>query len=164
VNIYENPHDTVAQFCEWVIQRDMDAMTGWNASGFDHPYLVNYGRQNGVSAVYDLSPLDEVYPMDGDGQFINSSLKGRLLLDSLSLYEKSRVSELDSYRLADVAEAEGVSVGKLAIEDEVGDTGGEPAIDFGWKHDPSLFTEYSLRDVQACVAINRESQRNVTII
>ena len=164
VFIYENPHDTVAQFFEWVIERNMDALTGWNASGFDHPYLVNYARQNGVSSVYDCSPLGEVYPMDGDGNFINSSLKGRLLLDSLSLYQKSQIHELDSYRLADVAEAEGVSVGKLDLESEVGDTDDDAAIDYAWKHDPALFTEYSLRDVQACVAINRESQANVSII
>ncbi|WP_342765828.1 3'-5' exonuclease, partial [Halorubrum sp. SP9] len=135
VYIYENPHDTVAQFFEWVTDRDMDALTGWNASGVDHPYLVNYARLNGIGAVYDASPLGEVYPMDGDGNFINSSFKGRLLLDSLSLYQKSQIHELDSYRLADVAEAEGVSVGKLDLESEVGETDGEPAIDYAWKHD-----------------------------
>ncbi|WP_206750729.1 hypothetical protein, partial [Halorubrum sp. SP3] len=59
---------------------------------------------------------------------------------------------------------EGVSVGKLDLESEVGETDGEPAIDYAWKHDPATFAEYSLRDVQACVAINRESQKNVSII
>jgi DNA polymerase elongation subunit (family B) len=160
--VYENPHDTVAQFCSWVTDRDFDALTAWNGSAFDHPYLVNYGLTNSISAVRGLSPLDVVYPMDGDGQWINSSLKGRLLLDSLTLYQKSQIHELSSYRLADVAEAEGVSVGKLDL-DSVIDADG-PAIDHAWKHEPSVFRDYSLRDVQACVAINRESQKGVTII
>jgi len=164
VHIYENPHDVVAQFCQWVINREMDALVAWNGAGFDHPYLVNYGLNNGVGAVKELSPTYQVYDMDGEGSFINSSLKGRLLLDLMVLYKRTQIHSLDSYRLADVADAEGVSDGKLAIEDEIDVPDGEPAIDVAWRDYPETFVEYSLRDVQACVGINRESQRNVTII
>ena len=164
VSVYRNPADVVAQFCDFVIERDADVLTAWSGSGFDHPYLVNWGIEHDVGSVYRLSPTRDVYPMDGDGRFINSSLKGRLLLDSLSLYEKTSVHELDSYRLEDVAEAEDVSVGKLAIGEQVDVPEGEPAIDYAWEHDPETFVKYSLRDVKATVAINRESKENVNII
>jgi len=164
VHVYENPHDVVAQFCQWVIERAFDGMVAWNGAGFDHPYLVNYGLKNGVSAIKELSPTYQTYEMDGDGSFINSSLKGRLLLDLMVLYKKCNIHSLESYRLADVAEAEGVSVGKLDLESEIDVPTGEPAIDYAWRAYPETFVEYSLRDVQACVGINRESQSNVTII
>lgn len=164
VSVYANPADVVAFFCEWVADRDFDVLTGWNASTFDHPYLVNYARSNGINDVYDLSPTGDVYPMDGDGQFINSDLKGRLLADLMVMYEKTAIHELDSKRLEDVATAEGVSVGKLSIEDAIDVPADEPAIDFAWANHPDVFVEYSLRDVRAAVAINRESKAEVSIL
>jgi len=164
VSVYKNPRTVVGQFCEYVVERDFDILTGWAASGFDHPYLVNYAINNDVNSVYNLSPTRDVYDMDGSGNWINSSLKGRMLLDSLTLYEKTNIYELDSYRLADVAEAEDVSVGKLSIEDEIQNPHDEPAIDVAWRDYPEVFSEYSVRDVAACVAINDESKENVTIV
>jgi DNA polymerase elongation subunit (family B) len=139
-------------------------LCGWNAAGFDHPYLVNYGLSNGVGSVYDLAPVGRVYEMDGSGNWINSSLKGRQLLDLMTLYQKTRVSELDSYRLTDVAEAEGLSVGKLDLEAEIDVPDDEPAIDYAWRERPQKFLDYSLRDVKACVGINNETQEEVNII
>jgi DNA polymerase elongation subunit (family B) len=164
VSIYSNPRDVVGQFCEWVTSRDADVLTGWNASGFDHPYLVNYALRENVSSVYDLSPTGDVYDMNGDGRWINSSLKGRVLVDLLDLYKKTEIHELASYSLADVAEAEDVSVGKLDIGEALDVPDDQPAIDFAWREDPATFVEYSLRDVRAAVAINRESKENVSII
>jgi len=164
VSIYQNPRDVVAQFTRWVIERDFDSLVAWNGAGFDHPYLVNYGLKNGVGAIKQLSPTRHAYPMDGNGSWINSSLKGRLLLDLMVLYKKTRVAELDSYRLTDVANAEGLSVGKLSIEDEVDVPNDVPAIDYVWKEHPEVFFEYSLKDVRACVGINDESQKDVSII
>lgn len=164
VHVYENPHDVAGMFCEWVQERDFDVLSGWNASGFDHPYLVNYCLNNGVNAVYGLSPVNQVYPMDGDGSWINSSLKGRILVDLMELYDKTVVSELDSKRLAYIADLEDVSVGKLDIEDEISVPDGEPAIDYAWKHDPAVFAQYSLRDTQAAVGINNESKGDIAII
>jgi len=163
ISVYDNPRDVVGQFCEWVIDREMDSMVGWNAGSFDHPYLVNYGLQNGVGAVKRLSPSRDVYPMDGNGSWINSSLKGRLLLDLMVLYDKCVVSELDSKRLTDVADSEDIAVGKLDIEDAIGEHDG-PAIDVAWQQYPETFCRYSLRDTMACVGIVQETQQDVTII
>jgi hypothetical protein len=102
--------------------------------------------------------------MDGDGSWINSSLKGRLLLDALTMYKKTQLYDLESYRLADVADEEDVSIGKLSIDDAVDVPSGEPAIDYAWEHHPDVFTTYSFRDVAAMVAINRQSQRDVNIV
>jgi len=87
-----------------------------------------------------------------------------LLLDLMVLYKKTRIHQLDSYRLTDVAEAEDVGVGKLAIEEEIDVPNDVPAIDHAWKNHPKIFMEYSLRDVRACVGINDESQKDVSII
>ena len=164
LHIYDNPSDVVAQFCQWVTERDFDSLCGWNAAGFDHPYLVNYGLSNGVGAVYDLAPVGRVYDMDGSGGWINQSLKGRQLLDLMTLYKKCKIHSLNSYRLSDIAQLEDVSVGKLSLEDEIDVPEDETAIDFAWRERPQTFLDYSLRDVKACVAINRETQNEVNII
>jgi DNA polymerase I len=164
VSVYKNARNVAGLFAEYVVERDFDVLTGWAASGFDHPYYVNYCLNNNVNSIYELSPTGDVYPMNGDGNWINSSLKGRLLVDLLDMYQKTKVHSLDSYRLEDVAIHEDVSVGKLAIEDELDVPEGEPGIDYAWQHHPEVFVEYSLRDVQAAVGINRESQENVNIV
>jgi len=164
VSVYGNPQDVVSFFLQWVVERDFDALIAWNGSGFDHPYFVNWAMKNNVSAVYDLSPTNDVYSMSGDGSWINSSLKGRLLLDLLEMYKKTEIHELDSYRLADVATENDVSVGKLSIEDELDVPDSEPAIDYAWANDPETFVEYSYRDVAAAVGINKESKENVNIL
>jgi len=164
VSVYKNPKTVVSMFCEYVTERDFDILTGWSASGFDHPYLVNYAIGNNVSGVYKLSPTRDVYTMSGSGKFINSDLNGRLLLDSLTLYKKCKIHELDSYRLSDVATEEDVDVGKLDLSSEIDVPEGQSSIDYAWKHHPELFCEYSYRDVKACVQINTQSQSNVDII
>lgn len=164
VSVYKNPKSVVGNFFEYVTEYDFDILTGWNASTFDHPYLINWALNNDVNSVYNLSPTGDVHSMSGDGSWINSSLKGRMLLDSLTLYKKTLMNELNSYRLADVAQEEDVGTGKLDIGDEIDVPEGRPDIDFAWKNHPDVFTEYSVRDVKACVSINDESKENVTII
>lgn len=164
VSVYKNPRNVAGMFCEYVADRGMDVLTGWSASGFDHPYLVNYCLRNDISSVYGLSPTNDVYEMSGDGSWINSSLKGRLLADLMDMYEKTLIHEPDSKRLEDVAVEEDVSVGKLAIDDEISVPEDESAIDWAWQYHPDVFTQYSLRDVKAAVGINRESKEEVHIL
>jgi len=102
--------------------------------------------------------------MSGDGSFINSQLKGRLLLDLMELYDKCIVHEMDSYRLSDVAKAEGTTTQKLDIGDVIAVPDDAVEIDYVWREHPEVFAEYSVKDVQACVEINNQTQENVTII
>jgi len=125
---------------------------------------VNYGLSNGVGAIKDLSPTGDTYPMSGDGSFINSQLKGRLLLDLMELYQKTRVHKLGSYRLTDVAETEGIPTQKLDIDSVIDVPDDAVEIDYAWREHPEVFAEYSVKDVQACVEINNQTQENVTII
>jgi len=164
VSVYKNPKTVVSMFCEYVTERDFDILTAWSGSGFDHPYLVNYAINNDINGVYELSPTRDVYSMSGDGSWINGQLKGRLLLDSLTLYKKCQIHQLDSYRLSDVAKEEDVDTGKLSITDEIDVPEGQPAIDYAWKEHPDIFSKYSVRDVKACVQINTQSQSEVNII
>jgi intein/homing endonuclease len=135
-----------------------------NSNGFDTPYLVNWALRNDVNAVYGLSPTRDVYEMNGNGNWINSDLKGRLLIDLMEMYKKCKIHELPSYSLEDVAEEEEVAVGKLSLEDTLDVPEGEPAIDYAWKEYPETFVEYSVRDVKAAVGVNSESQKKVNII
>lgn len=164
VSVYGSARDVAAKFCRFIQERDFDACIGWNAAGFDHPYFINFCLNNNVTSVYGLSPTGDVHHMNGDGNWINSSLKGRVLLDLLEMYKKCNVHKLDSYRLEDVTDEEEVSVGKLSITDEIDVPEGKSPIDWSWRHYPSVFSTYSLRDVEAAVAINRESQKEVNIL
>ena len=74
------------------------------------------------------------------------------------------IHELDSKRLDAIAELEEVSVGKLELDEAVDAPEAVPTIDYAWAEKPQTFAEYSLRDVQACVGINRESKQNVHIV
>jgi len=164
INIYANPRTLAGRFCEYLTERDFDILTGWSASGFDHPYFFNYCLNEDVNGIYELSPTNDVYDLDGEGNWINSSVKGRLLTDLLTMYDKTVVSELDSKRLEDVAALELDDMDKLDIESELSVPEDTPAIDYAWKEAPGVFARYSLRDTKAAVRINEESKENVTIL
>lgn len=141
------------RFVEHVMQYNYDVLTAWNV-GFDVPYLVNHLHRENLPQVHHLSPVSDVREMSGDGSWINSDLDGRIVVDLLSTWEKSKIHVPDSRRLEDVAEQELDGVGKLDVED----------IDDEWKNRPASFAEYSLRDVIAAVQINEQSNDNVRLI
>jgi DNA polymerase elongation subunit (family B) len=164
LHIHENPRSVVSGFVSWLTDIEPDVLTGWNANSFDHPYLVNWCLRHDVTSVFGLSPTRDVRSMNGDGSWINSSLKGRLLTDLLEMYKKSNVHELSSYRLEDVAEAEELDVEKLSIDDVIEVPRETPAIDYAWANHPDVFVRYALLDTVAAVGINRESQEQVHIV
>jgi DNA polymerase elongation subunit (family B) len=137
--------ELLESFVGWLTDRQPNVLQGWNSNSFDTPYLVNRCFEQDVYTIRDLSPTGDVHPMDGDGQWINSDLKGVVLFDLLDGYKKTQFHELDSYSLANVA-AEETQYDKLAVGD----------IDEVWQEDPEQFVEYVLRDCQATVAINEE--------
>ena len=142
--VYEHEYTMLSNFCGWVADRQFDVVTGWNVS-FDICYLVNRClKEKDVTDIFRWSPTRDVRTMPGNGKWINSKLKGMIIFDMLQGYEKTEVTELDSYRLDDVAEAE---LGERKAD--VGD------IDDSWQNTPETFTEYVLKDTLLVVQLDR---------
>ena len=130
----------------YIEDTDPDVLSGWNFTDFDAPYLLDRldvlnGRSDHDLDVERLSRVDEVWRSDWGGP----SIKGRVVFDLLYAYQRTKFTELDSYRLDDVGEME-LGVGKERYPGDIGDL---------WEDDPERLLEYNLRDVELCVELNR---------
>jgi DNA polymerase elongation subunit (family B) len=130
----------------YVEDREQDVLTGWNFDDFDAPYLLDRLEElQNPDHEYDLSidrlsRVDEVWRSNWGGP----DIKGRVVFDLLYAYERTKFTELDSYRLDDVAEME-LGVGKERYPGDIGDL---------WEDDPERLLEYNLRDVELCVELD----------
>ncbi|MWG36438.1 DNA-directed DNA polymerase [Halomarina oriensis] len=136
-------------FLDYVDETDPDVLTGWNFTDFDAPYLLDRidVLSDGPDAPDDLdsnrlSRVNEVWRSDWQGP----NIKGRVAFDLLYAYKRIKISELDSYRLDAVGEAE-LGVGKERYAGDIGDL---------WEQDPGRLLEYNLRDVELCVELDRK--------
>jgi DNA polymerase I len=143
VRSFEEERAMLTAFIDYVEETDPDVLTGWNFDDFDAPYLVDRLGELGLDADR-LSRVDEVWESDWGGP----DIKGRVVFDLLYAYERTQRSELDSYRLDAVAEAE-LGVGKERYAGDIGDL---------WEEDPERLLEYNLRDVELCVEIDRRQE------
>jgi DNA polymerase elongation subunit (family B) len=146
VRSFDTEEAMLAAFIEYVRQTDPDVLTGWNFSDFDAPYLVDRLERLDPAADADLNPdrlsrVEEVWASDWQGP----NIKGRVVFDLLYAYQRTQRSELDSYRLDAVGEAE-LGAGKERYTGDIGDL---------WERDPERLLEYNLRDVELCVEIDR---------
>ena len=138
--------DDVLRFVE---ERDVDILSGWNFTDFDAPYLLDRLDRLDPRTDYDLSVerlsrVDEVWRSDWGGP----SVKGRVVFDLLYAYQRTKFTELDSYRLDDVGERE-LGVGKERYPGDIGDL---------WEDDPEQLLAYNLRDVELCVELNTDQE------
>ncbi|ELY89639.1 DNA polymerase domain-containing protein [Natrinema altunense] len=137
-------------FVEYVEDTDPDVLTGWNFEDFDAPYFLDRLEElAGPHHEYDLSidrlsRVDEVWRSNWGGP----DIKGRVVFDLLYGYQRMVFSELDSYRLDAVGEAE-LGVGKERYAGDIGDL---------WEADPTQLLEYNLRDVELCVELDRQQE------
>jgi len=126
---------------------DADIATGWNFTDFDAPYLLDRLEVLNSGTEYDLDPdrfsrVREVWRSDWQGP----SVKGRVMFDLLYAYQRTKFTELDSYRLEDVGQRE-LGVGKERYPGDIGDL---------WEDDPEQLLKYNLRDVELCVELDRD--------
>ncbi|MFB6069053.1 MAG: DNA polymerase domain-containing protein [Halobacterium sp.] len=140
----EAMHDA---FLSYVEETDPDVLTGWNFDDFDAPYLIDRLDELDPQTDRDLdsdrlSRVEEVWTSGWGGP----NVKGRVVFDLLYAYQRTKYSELDSYRLDAVAEQE-LGVGKERYAGDIGDL---------WEDDPERLLEYNLRDVELCVEIDRK--------
>jgi len=133
-------------FVEYIAETDVDLMTGWNFEDFDAPYLLDRMEVLDDGSQYDLSVdrlsrIGEVWRSGWGGP----DIKGRVVFDLLYAYKRTMFTELESYRLDAVGERE-LGVGKERYTGDIGDL---------WERDPERLLEYSIRDVELCVEIDR---------
>jgi DNA polymerase I len=147
VRRFEDEERMLASFVDYVDERDFDILTGWNFTDFDAPYLLDRLEVLGGSGELDpdrLSRVGEVWRSDWQGP----NVKGRVVFDLLYAYKRTQFTELESYRLDAVGEAE-LGVGKERYPGDIGDL---------WEEDPERLLEYNTRDVELCVELDRKQE------
>ncbi|SDF88115.1 DNA polymerase I [Halorubrum xinjiangense] len=147
VRTFEEEAAMLDAFVEYIGETDVDLMTGWNFEDFDAPYLLDRMEVLDEGSQYDLSVdrlsrIGEVWRSGWGGP----NVKGRVVFDLLYAYKRTMFTELESYRLDAVGERE-LGVGKERYTGDIGDL---------WEQDPERLLEYSIRDVELCVEIDRK--------
>ncbi|WP_254767681.1 DNA-directed DNA polymerase [Salinilacihabitans rarus] len=150
IRTFEAEEAMLDAFVEYIDETDPDVLTGWNFEDFDAPYFLDRLEElQGPHHEYDLSidrlsRVDEVWRSNWGGP----DIKGRVVFDLLYAYQRRVFSELDSYRLDAVGEAE-LGVGKERYAGDIGDL---------WEGDPTQLLAYNLRDVELCVELNDQQE------
>jgi DNA polymerase I/DNA polymerase-2 len=147
VRVFDDEGAMLDAFLSYVEDTDPDVLTGWNFDDFDAPYFIDRLDELDPYSDHDLdsdrlSRVEEVWTSGWGGP----SVKGRVVFDLLYAYQRTKYSELDSYRLDAVGEQE-LGVGKERYPGDIGDL---------WEDDPERLLEYNLRDVELCVEIDRK--------
>ncbi|EMA65806.1 DNA polymerase B region [Halorubrum aidingense JCM 13560] len=147
VRIFEEEAAMLDAFIEYVDDTDPDLLTGWNFEDFDAPYVLDRLEVLDDGSQYDLSVdrlsrIGEVWRSGWGGP----DIKGRVVFDLLYAYKRTMFTELESYRLDAVGERE-LGIGKERYTGDIGDL---------WEQDPERLLEYSIRDVELCVEIDRK--------
>lgn len=151
VEIFHNETQMVEAFHQWVLSCNPDIFTGYNADGFDTPYLIQ--RSYNIQALSikqytkNGSPGTWIEEYNDERQ-VNFAMGGIVTLDILDAYRKTQFRALDSYKLEDVATAE-LGFGKTGLKGD--------ELDEAWRDNPVEFFVYSVRDAQATVGVERES-------
>ena len=147
IRVFDTEAAMLDAFIGYIERTDPDVATGWNFTDFDAPYLLdrleelnpNTGHSLGIDR---LSRVDEVWRSDWQGP----NVKGRVMFDLLYAYQRTKFTELDSYRLEDVGQRE-LGIGKERYAGDIGDL---------WEENPERLLEYNLRDVELCVELDEE--------
>jgi len=148
VRVFGDEVEMLEAFTDYLKTRDFDAITGWNFTDFDSRYLVNRldtlsdDDSNDVSP-NDLSDLGSAYD---DGDYFGAKVKGLAVVDMYQAYEGLQFSELDSYRLEDVAQEE-LGVGKIKDSRSLYEL---------WRNDVQKLVDYNVRDVELLVRLEEE--------
>lgn len=147
VNTYQREVQLLADFNEFVVEKDPDLLTGWNSSrndigsGFDYPYIINRCDRINEWSIQELA-------YENGGAFVTNRgtprIGGREMFDMLQAYKKTQIHEKRSYALGYIADQE-LGYGKEDIE----------SLDGGWLHEPVEFIKYNIRDTQAVVEIEQ---------
>ncbi len=149
VRSFETEEAMLDDFVTYVESRPFDLISGWNTDDFDAPYLLD--RLDRLDPDTDIDLSIERLSRVGEvwrSNFGAPDIKGRVVFDLLYAYRRTQFTELDSYRLDNVAEVE-LGVGKERYPGSIGDL---------WERDPERLLEYNVRDVELCVELDRKQE------
>jgi len=150
VRQYDSEINMLQRFMEYLHTRDFDVITGWNFRDFDSRYLLNrldyLSKNKDVERLEksDLSPLGSAYD---DGWF-GAKIKGIAVFDLLRAYQNLQFSDLDSYSLEDVAQAE-LGTGKVDHNRGLYEL---------LQEDPNTLVEYNGKDVRLTVLLDEKQE------
>lgn len=148
VVVFSDEVRMMKSFCEYLLTRDFDVITGWNFSDFDARYIVNRlevlsDDQDEVPiSKNDISDLDSAY----DDGYFGAKIKGMAVVDMLRAYQNLQFTELDSYSLEDVAQEE-LGTGKITDNRDLYEL---------WENDPQKLIDYNFKDVKLTVELDKE--------
>ncbi len=147
IRVFEEEEAMLEAFLDYFEETEPDLATGWNFTDFDAPYLLDRLEvlEDNTDHNLDmnrLSRVNEVWRSDWQGP----DVKGRVMFDLLYAYQRTKFTELDSYRLEDVGQRE-LGIGKERYPGDIGDL---------WEENPERLLEYNLRDVELCVELDRD--------
>jgi DNA polymerase I len=134
-------------YLSYLERTDPDLLVGWNVDDFDAEYLINRLSQLDSGSEFDISSdrMSRIGEVWGGG-WRGPNIKGRVVFDLLEAYKRTQFTELDSYRLEAVGQAE-LGIGKERFDGDIGDL---------WESDPARLIEYNLRDVEICVELDAQ--------
>lgn len=142
-NLCKDEKDLLIRFINHVHSKGYHALTGWNISGYDIPYLVN--RSNmvvGEKATKRLSPWGIINKKNKKDEFGNTvfeyQLIGTATLDYLTLYKKFTFVNQESYTLD--------HIGYVEVKERKLDIAGAELHALS-RTDPQRFIDYNIKDV-----------------
>jgi|APHM01.1.fsa_nt_gi DNA polymerase elongation subunit (family B) len=151
VKIYDDESRMLRAFNKYIVNRDFDAITGWNFSDFDARYLVNRldVLEDDEDAVdVDKNELSKFGSAYDDGYF-GAKIKGMAVVDMLRAYQNLQFTDLDSYSLEDVAQEE-LGTGKIKDNRD---------LYVLWENEPQKLVDYNFKDVELTVKL--EQKQNI---
>jgi DNA polymerase I len=135
IHTFNNEKDMLREFIKYVIKLNPDIITGWNARGFDMPYMIERMRRLKVNYM-DLSPLRSVYVEAKGGKNAWAHIKGRIVFDTWTGYVKTLTHKTEGNKL-DLVAKRIFDVGKVE----------HSGIDEMYEANRNLLIKYNVQDV-----------------
>lgn len=140
----DDEEDLIVNFFKVISIWNPDILTGWNAFGFDFPFIINRMKRLEI----DLKIIDPMGLININQKTGEVTPKSYYWLDMQELYKKFTFEPRESYSLQAIAEAE-LGDGKV----EYHDSGNLEQI---YNNSFDLFIEYNKKDVDLLVQIDKK--------
>lgn len=136
--------DLIETFFKLLKHWDPDILTGWNANGFDFPFIVNRMKRLDM----DVKMIDNLGYIEEDRMLKIEIPKSYYWLDMMVLYKKFVYEPRESYSLQFIGEYE-LGEGKVQYHDDMIGT-----LEDLYNNDFDKFIEYNVQDVQLLVNLD----------
>lgn len=142
---YPSEKEMMEDFIKFFIHTDPDIISGWNVNKFDICYIIKRIKNIGLTGVYSLSPIGNVYI-----KYDEAKIGGRIIFDLNEGYRSLHTNELRSYRLDDVAKDE-LGIGKTEVEIW------RKIVEI-WRTNVERLLGYNRRDSELCKMIDEKNK------